>query len=114
MKKNKMANCYGPLNHAKACDYCILARTRKDDSRPTLFLFYAGKPFFDATIGDGEPVKGETVKLWLEYYAEMTKRFRKSNKWLARYYWNETKAHGEIIGKFTPNGELIKDYTEGK
>ena len=114
MKKNKMANCYGPLNHTKACDYCILARTRKDESRPTLFLFYAGKPFFESIIGDGEPVRGEKVKLWLEYYAEMTKRIRKSRKWLARYYWNETKAYGEIIGKFTPNGELIKDYTEAK
>ena len=115
MKKNKMANCYGPLNHTKACDYCKIVKIEsKDENCVFAFIFfYAGKPF-EIIFTDIIKVTKNFIDFWLDFYSKECLKDRKISKSLAKSYWKDAKRGNKILYKFTPEGELIKDYTEGK
>lgn len=113
MKKNKMANCYDPLNHTKACDYCKMIETNSQvvACKYALVFFYARKPFFSLWIDGKNGVTKSFIDFYLDCYSELLPKYRKSFNWLAKYYF---KTAEKILYKFTPEGELVKDYEEGK
>lgn len=110
-----MAKQYGKLDHEKACDYIMVVNSCVG-SEPSLMIiqFYAGKPFtaeyFFRDLTSQEIL--EQGRLWREYYAERDIKYRKTSKHLAKMFWKDAKANGNVLLKANSLGIILKDYRE--